>query len=279
MPINLLFLALARNCATTIPLFFDYLQILNSNGFCSAAIIGENGSTDRTRDLIEEMSGQYITILDTSCMTEGKSRLARMAVGRQALLDAARARGTSQDFVCVIDLDNVMLAPPAPSAVHTAIDTLRSDSTLFAIGASSYPVYYDLLSLRIDGGDDLLHLNRAIEIAKSNLFLYYHFHRDRIYMLQRNYTISSPVRCSSSFNGMCIYNASEYLLGSYRSHNESDVCEHVSFNLSIGRATSKEILISPKLLLAAPSDHIQVGFFKFWIDRLREQIGQIGTAL
>ena len=265
-----LFLCLARDCADTIPLFFKYLGRLEACGFSCTAIIGENGSSDRTRSLIEEVAGRKIVLLDTSSMKTGSSRLSRMAIGRQALLEAAEARGVFDGYVCVMDLDNIVVAPPDPLAVRSAIGQLHADASLFAIGATSVPVYYDLLSLRVDGFEFLASLNREIAKAKKSPMSYFSFHKERIYKIQRLITNSIPVLCSSSFNGFCCYNASDYRLGSYRSPDEADVCEHVSFNLSIGSLTGKKMLISSELVLRAPANHVPVSFFRFWSDRIRK---------
>jgi len=271
-PIRMLFLCLARDCAGTIPGFFAYLERLEAHGFSCTAIIGENGSSDRTRALIEEAAGRRIALLDTSMMKTGSNRLSRMAIGRQALLDAAEARGVSQDYICVMDLDNVMVAPPDPAAVRSAVELLRADSGLFAIGATSVPVYYDLLSLRVEGFEFLTNLNSQISKAKKNPLSYFSFHENHIYKNQRVITDRIPVLCHSSFNGFCIYNSSDYRLGSYRSRDEADVCEHVSLNLSIGSVMGKRMLISSDVVLQAPADHVPVGFFRFWSDRIGERI-------
>ncbi|MGH9342587.1 MAG: glycosyltransferase family 2 protein [Terriglobia bacterium] len=260
-------MCLARNCAASLPGFFSFLQKLDNDGFCCSAIVGENGSSDATRALIQQAAEAGIALLDTGCMAGAGSRMARMATGRQALLDAAETSGFDCEFVCVADLDNVMAVPPPPAAVREAIQTLRTDGTLFAVGATSRPVYYDLLSLRAEGFEFLPGLAEIVE-AKKKPFRYYRFHCDRIYRNQEQVTASVPLVCASSFNGLCLYNAHDFRLGSYRAPNEAEVCEHVSFNLSLVRATGKKMLISSDLALQTPGDHARVGFFRFWSDRL-----------
>jgi len=267
VPINLFFLCLARNCEETIPLFFSYLDRLENSGFRCAGIVGENGSSDGTRKLLEQKTGSRIELLDTVLMAEAPSRLVRMAIGRQALLDWAKNRVRSDTYICVADLDNVMMAPPEPVFVRKAIELLISDRTLFAIGATSRPVYYDLLSLRTEG-HDYSQLNAEIAHAKKNPLSYYRFHQQRMYKNQRLMTRPEPISCASSFNGYCLYPADDYFLGSYRADNEADICEHVSFNLSIARATGRRMLILPDLVIQTPADHGPVGFFRFWADRI-----------
>jgi len=278
MPIRVLFLCLARNCADTIPLFFSYLQRLETYGFCCRAIIGENGSSDRTRSLIEDAAGPKIAVLDTSMMEVGSSRLIRMAMGRQALLDAALSEGIREDYVCVADLDNVMTSPPDPEAVRVAIRRLQTDTALFAVGATSLPVYYDLLSLRVEGFGFLSNLNKELTDAKKRPLSYFRFHQRRIYSNQRLVTSDAAVLCGSSFNGFCFYNAADYCLGSYRAPDEAEVCEHVSLNLSIGRVTGKKMLIAPELVMHAPADHTPVGFLRFWYDRTIKRLARVCIA-
>lgn len=269
---GILFLCLARDCAKTLPAFFAYLKRLDGNGFACSAIIGENGSSDATRSLIEQAAGPRIALLDTAFMAQAASRLERMAAGRQALVDAALARGIREEFVCVADLDNVMAAPPPPEAVHAACASLRANPALFAAGATSRPVYYDLLSLRAEGFECLENLHSEIEAAKRRPWSYYRFHQTRIYRMQQRMTRSGPVLCASSFNGFCLYRGCDYRLGSYRAPDEAKVCEHVSFNRSIARGSGKRMMISPDLAIEAPADHTRVGFFRFWADRVGERL-------
>jgi hypothetical protein len=266
---SILFLGLARDCEKTLPNFFRYLDALDACGLTSAAIIGESGSVDRTRELLDSVDNPRIEVLDTAMMAAGPTRLARMAIGRQALLDRARSLSLGETYVCVADLDNVMLAPPSPASVQIAIDRLVSNPSLLAVGATSFPVYYDLLALRT-ANHDYSSLYADLVAAKKKPFSYFQFHQKRIYENQRLITRSEPIECTSTFNGFCLYNAQDYYKGSYRSNHEASVCEHVSLNFSVRDATGKHMLIAPELVLQAPADHFPVGFFQFWFDRLRE---------
>jgi len=269
VPINILFLCLARDCENTLPAFFSYLDDLRSSGLRCSAIIGENGSRDKTRTLIDQATDPEIDLVDTAVMETVKSRLVRMAIGRQALLEASNNKGNDPDYICVVDVDNIMLKPPEPEAVMKGIERLMTDRSLLAIGATSVPVYYDLLSLRTEG-HDYSDLNAEITAAKKRLLGYFQFHQRRIYTNQRLMTRPDPILCTSSFNGFCLYNACDYWLGTYRAHNEANICEHVTLNMSIARATGKRMLIAPELFVWTPADHAPVGFFCFWIDRIKE---------
>lgn len=262
---DVLFLCLAQNCEASLPSFFLFLENLQAAGLVCAAIVGENGSSDRTRELLE--SHAHITLVDTTFMAGIPHRLARMACGREFLLETARSRNESINFICVTDLDNVMLIPPKPATFCRAIDHLRADNTLFAIGASSYPIFYDLLAFR-GAGHDYTNLGRDIEAAKKNPLTYYHFHSGRIYRPQLLISQQRSLSCESSFNGLCIYHAADYFLGSYRSLEEAQICEHVTLNLGIAKATGKRMRVSHDLSVQAPADHIPVNIIRFWINRL-----------
>jgi GT2 family glycosyltransferase len=268
---SILFLCLARNCASTLPVFFTYLDQLRKVGISCSAIIGENGSTDSTRDLIQAAKPD-VTLLDTSFMDEVPALRVRIAVGRQALWDAALAREGREEFVCVADLDQAIATPPQPEAVAEAIRVLRADASLYAVGASSRPVYYDLVSLRAEGFEFLDQLNYAIDRAKKHPLTYYHFHQEHMYSAQKKVTQALPMMCASSFNGFCIYNAIDYRKGCYRAPDEAYICEHVNFNQSVVRETGKKMLVSLSLEIQAPAEHTSVGFLKFWFDRVRRRV-------
>jgi hypothetical protein len=163
----------------------------------------------------------------------------------------------------------VMEKPPAIEALTRAMQRLREDEALFAIGATSRPVYYDLLALRMKGYD-FSTLDAEIAEAKKRPLTYHSFHQRRIYKNQRALTTSSPIVCESTFNGFCLYRGSDYMLGSYRGPLEASICEHVTMNLSIGQATGRQMLIAPDLIVQTPSDHAPVGLARFWLDRLRK---------
>ena len=266
----LLFLCLAQNCERTIPNFLDFLQDLRAVGFECYAIIGENGSTDRSRELIKSAYSQGVELLDTGDMSQHPNRLHRMAVGRDLLLHAARNRISGPGaFICVADLDNVFEQPPDHKVVRQVISRLTKEHSLFAVGATSYPYYYDLLSMRA-AGHDYSSLNAEIAKAKKNPFTYYGFHENRIYANQRAITAAGPIVCLSSFNGFCVYNANSYLAGTYLAENMDNVCEHVTMNSSIHTNTGQMMQIDPFLRIMAPSDHRPVGQVRFYLDRMQE---------
>ena len=268
--IRLLFLCLARDCEKTIPNFLSFLQDLRDDGLECHAIIGENGSRDCSRALIQSASPMGVEHLDTKEMSKHSCRLRRMAMGRQLLLNAARGRsGGPGSFIVLADMDNVFECPPDPLAVKDAIAQLHELPELFAVGATSYPCYYDLLSMKSEKFD-YSSLNGAIAKAKKNLLTYYSFHKHTIYANQLAITAAVPFDCVSSFNGFCVYIADDYLSGTYYAENMDSVCEHVTMNVSIHDRTGKMIRLDPHLRVVTPSDHRPVGQVRFYLDRIQK---------
>ena len=268
-PVRLLFLCLARDCEATINKFFSYLDRLNAEGFVCTVLIGENGSQDQTRAMILGAVSKNVHLVDTGIMSVQKGRLTRMAVGRQLLLETSRNMATQMDYVCVADLDNAMERPPDPSSVRSSVRSLQEDPGLFGAGATSTPFYYDLLSLKSDTYYNP-RLPQELAEAKRRPLSYYRYHEDSIYARQREVTSPNPVFCESSFNGFCIYPVSSYYVGTYRCSEENNVCEHLTFNLSISLKTGKRMVIVPELTINAPRDHAPVSFGRFWMDRLKK---------
>lgn len=269
---SILFLCLARDCAETLPAFFRFLAALGEQGISAAAWIGENGSSDGTGRLIDEAAGLGVERVDTSAMAAASERLERMAIGRQLLLDRLRASTMRPRVVCVADLDSVMAAPPEPERLTAAMAELEQDAGLFAVGASSRPYYYDLLAFRHEEFGFLRDLHVRIQKAKRNPLTYYHFQATEMYAVQRRVTARVPLRCASSFNGLCLYRGEDYLRGTYRAADEREVCEHVTFNLAVAASTGRQMRVSDGLVLAMPADHAPVGFVRFWRDRVRKAL-------
>ncbi|MCO5090983.1 glycosyltransferase family 2 protein [Bosea sp. (in: a-proteobacteria)] len=262
------FLSLARDCAPTIPRFLDLLAALRSRGLSLAAFVGENGSRDGTRALLEraEAAGQLV-LVPTAFMAKIPDRLARMALGRERIkmeLDASRLEPR---IVCVLDLDNVLARPPSATALIEAAAKLDRPG-IFGVSATSRPHYYDLLAFQ-DEGRSFETLLDDLAASRGNIFSYYRFFRSRIYPHQQALTDDREIACASSFNGLCLYRAEVYRLGSYLRSGRS-ICEHLVFNRRLAEMTGAKMLIDPGLVLPTPIDHSEQSFLPFAWRRLRK---------
>ncbi|PZU95192.1 MAG: hypothetical protein DI527_01365 [Chelatococcus sp.] len=267
------FLGLGRDCADTLPGFLSLLDQLNAEGLAAFAIIGENGSRDGSRALLQaaEQAGK-VKLVPTEFMSREPDRLRRMALGRERLKQALGMSGLQPRVVCVVDLDNVLARPPTVASLAGAAAKLDRPG-VFGVSATSRPHYYDLLAFHDEtrGFDTLL---AELAQARGNILAYHRFFRARIYPHQQALTADHEIACTSTFNGLCLYTAERYRMGSYLEDGPSR-CEHVAFNLGLADRTGARMLIDPDLVLATPDDHRQERFAPFAWRRLKKLLAGI----
>jgi hypothetical protein len=264
--VELVFLALARNCAHYLPALFRLIEELSSEGVKVAAVVGENGSMDDTRNILNsaQQRFQFLTCLDTSFIERipGAQRTRRLAEARDYLAQYAAAQYPDAKLVCVIDVDNVLMKTPSARDFMSSAGVLQYRRDIFGVSATSFPYYYDLAALRCSGFFDE---NVLPQIAreKRRALSYYSFMNNSIYRVQREFTSSNLRLCESAFNGLCIYRPSDYRLGSYVDERAPDVCEHVILNERIHASTGRKILVDDRLKVAMPPEHGPQGFAYF----------------
>lgn len=267
---DFVFLALAKDCAGTIPRFLELLATLRRNGISVTAFVGENGSSDGTQALLQraQMLGG-ITLVPTPFMADEPQRLRRMALGRERLKHELDASGIQARFVCVIDIDNVIVQPPSPAALLAAAAKLDRPGA-FGVSASSRPHYYDLLAFE-DEHRSFTTLLDDLARSRSDIFQYHRFFRSRIYPHQRALTSDREITCVSTFNGLCLYRAEIYRLGTYVDAAPG-LCEHLVFNRHLAALTGGTMLIDPSLMLRTPADHAAQSLLPFAWRRLRKLV-------
>lgn len=270
------FLALARDCAATIPRFLELLETLRRSGSNVVAFVGENGSRDGTRALLQQAQARgEIIFVPTPFMAQEPQRLRRMALGRERLKYELEASGLASRFVCVLDIDNVIAAPPTVPALLAAAAKLDRPG-IFGVSASSRPHYYDLLAYE-DEQRSFATLLDEIAISRSGIVKYYRFFCSRIYPHQQALTSNREITCASTFNGLCLYRADVYRLGSYRKTGPA-ICEHLVFNRRLAALTGGTMLIDPGLVLRTPPDHAQQSFLPFAWRRIRKLVSLLLTS-
>jgi hypothetical protein len=266
------FLALAKDCAVTIPPFLELLQTLKRSGSSVVAFVGENGSRDGTHALLQQAQSRgEITLVPTAFMADEPERLRRMALGRERLKSELEASGLEPRFVCVLDIDNVIATPPPIPALLAAAAKLDRPG-IFGVSASSRPHYYDLLAYE-DEHRSFTTLLGDLAGNRSDIVRYYRFFCSRIYPHQRALTSDHEIACASTFNGLCLYRAGTYRLGSYRQEGPA-ICEHLVFNRRLAALTGGAMLIDPDLVLRTPRDHAEQSFLPFAWRRFRKLISQ-----
>lgn len=260
---DIVFLALARDCARTVPSALRALERFEASGLSVHALIGENGSKDSTRELLDH---RLVSVVDTSAMSAVSDRLERMALGRQIMADHAADFAT--DVVAVVDLDEPFLEWVEPGALVDKIRRLK-DGRVFALAASSRPAYYDLLAFE-DESRSFTGLEQQISRRQRNPVEYYKFFRDVIYPAQGELTTDDDIACRSAFNGLCLYLAEDYALGSYLADDGDWVCEHVIFNRKVAARTGRRMVVDGSIQLPTPLEHGRRSLPGFVLQRVKK---------
>jgi hypothetical protein len=279
--VDITFLALARDCGRTLRDNLRALEKFESAGLHVRAIIGENGSRDDTRSVLEAAAAEshLIELVDTSFMSRIQSRLERLAKGREHLAVQFRQRGISTGAVCVVDVDEPFLSQIDCALLSAKLSRLLGDDSTFAIAATSRPTYYDLLAYE-DDSISFVGLDRQIADLTRHPIAYYRFFRDYIYPHQERLTSSADVTCTSAFNGLCLYTATAYAQGSYLPTEDAAspwTCEHVTFNRSVAKATRQHLLVDAELVLRTPDEHGRKDLLGFTRQRLKKLPKFAGT--
>lgn len=277
---DIVFLALAQNCADTIPGVVRGLDTLRQSGMKVIAVIGENGSADLTRELLEEAAAStgMVSVVDTSFMSEATERLQRMALGRQFLAGYVKKMPLTAMAICVLDVDEPFLEHLDPVVLQSALQRVKDDD-VFAVSATSRPTYYDLLAFE-DEDRSFADLDKRIQRVQRNPFEYYSFFQNVIYPEQRRLTSDSETRCRSAFNGLCLYEAESYAMGSYLPpENGPWICEHITFNRSVAIGTGRHMVVDGALVLPMPSEHGRRTLPGFFWQRLRKLLKLVTRRL
>jgi hypothetical protein len=276
---DIVFLGLARDCASTLPGSFRALERLGNAGLGVHLFVGENGSKDNTRSLLERAvhNGQ-VTVVDTSFMSSAQNRLHRMAVGRERLASEIKSLGHTVNVVGVVDLDEPFLAQLDPDLVATQLERL-DDPELFGVSATSRPSYYDLLAFE-DEKRSYTYLDRRIKELRRHPVQYYRLFRDVLYTDQERLTSSEDILCTSAFNGLALYKAATFVRGSYLPpYGGPWICEHVTFNRSLAAATGKHMLVNGALVMPAPPEHRRRSLPGFVLQRAAKLAGRVTAHL
>lgn len=261
-PRRIFVLSLCRNCEATLPSFLGMFSgIASGAGLEIRVLLGENGSTDGTRALIEHaaVDNPWLTIVDTDFMADIPERLARMAAGREAMrksLPPARPG----DAVLVLDTDLELIRPLDSTTLTAALAELDQPLTT-GVCSYSLPLHYDILAFRETAQSyspaTALHLasmgprdflSRLLRLPGKIVGA------ARVSRQQRRIGVGSGKAFVSAFNGLCLYRRPLYDEVSYLA--PSIDCEHVILHLAMHRKTGGMIRVSNHIGVKAPLEHV-----------------------
>jgi len=260
---DLIFLGLAKNVEETISTFFKSCENLSLHGFKICVIIGENGSKDKTRNILQNFKSSkfHFIYLKTDFLDIYENRIIRLTNGREYLKEYIIENKIISKFVSVVDLDSVLSKGIEEIPFLETIQILeKRQNELFAISAKSRPYYYDMLPLIIK---DYFEYDIYKIQTTFSLVNFYNLRKLYIYNFQKKITQMRDVLTISSHNGLTIYFYTNYITGLYKKNSKEIKSEHINFNLSIHKSTNKYILMTNKLNLITPPEHMPLNLIEF----------------
>ena len=261
---DIIFLGLAKNVEKTISYFFESCEDLSTLNLSICVIVGENGSNDGTRQILENYKTSKFNFiyLNTDFLDFHKNRILRLANGREFLKNYIVENKIFSKFVSIVDLDTVISKGIDKSEYLETIRVLENrQNELFAISSKSLPYYYDMLPLIIK--DYFEHDVYKIQTTFS-LINFYKVRKLYIYNFQKKITQMRDALTVSSHNGLTTYFYKNYITGNYIDKSSNSIkSEHINFNLSIHEKSNKYILMTNKLNLNTPPEHMPLNLFEF----------------
>lgn len=262
LPRRLLVLGLCRNSAATLPALLGmFHEIMRSGALDLQVLLGENGSTDATREILEQAAAanSWLNIIDTGFMSYMPERLTRMAAGREALRKSLPPP-LPGDAVLVLDTDLDLIWPLSVDSLQAALRELEQPMTN-GICSYSLPLHYDILALRetAQSRSPGTELHLASLGPRSFWVRLRRYPRKllntlRITRQQHKLGVASGRAFVSAFNGLCLYPRPLYDAVSYLAPGIE--CEHVVLHLAMHRKTGGMIRVSQHLGVRAPQEHI-----------------------
>ena len=260
---DIIFLGLARNIENTIYNFFRSIEKLSKTKQI-LVVIGENSSTDKTRNILENYKNKNFEFifLKTDSLKNIKNRISRLTYGRQILKDFIDQNNFESKYISIIDLDTVIKLGFDDESFLLSLKKLEKNrGTIFGISAKSKPYYYDLLPLIIK---DYFEFDVYKIQTQLKLFTIYSDRKKFIYDFQKRITKMRDVNTISSHNGLTIYFYEDYLLGNYVNEKSTKiVSEHINLNKKINQMTNKFILMSNLIQLSTPEEHMPLSLNQF----------------
>ena len=268
---DIIFLGLAQSCEKHINKFLDlaYEISLEKN---IHVFIGENGSNDFTFDVISKSKLNDIgilTFIDTTFIEKFNDRIERLANARQRLKNSILNKNLIADYVCVVDLDDVLNKNFNKELIFDLLNNLKKNFTkYFAISVKSEPFYYDILNF-----ESFEFPNRQVKQLQNNKKISsYNLRKKNIYDVQKKISKLNDIKAISAFNGLCIYNFNEFISSDYLENSQDVTPEHLFLNRQIHTNTNKTILITENKL-KMPDEHKPLNnFFIFIMEKLKKYL-------
>lgn len=252
------FAGCAKDCEKYLPVVLENIEEYSKIFKETSKIIVENGSTDRTKEILKSIEDEKNIVFFRDDLNEFKQKTIRLALVRNIIIDEIKKNKIFKNFdlLIILDLDDRGTFKIKEENLIKALNFLYSKDNIAAVFANQPGDYFDLWALR----DDLYiksdfwceALKYTLSKINSNGSITFEILND----LKKNFLDkkklsfdlnSSPYKVKSAFGGFGIYKINKIFENKLRYLGEQEFnvrfrdgiekriryqkCEHVNFNL------------------------------------------------
>ena len=255
--LKVVFAGCARNCSNFLPKVLENIEFYSSFFSESYMVIVENGSTDKTKEILKDNKNKKNFFLFEDDLNKLPYRGQRLEKARNLIIETIKKNTNlfSCDLFIMLDLDDVGTYRIEEKNILDSIKFLFSKEEIGAVFANQLGTYYDMWTLRDqkycknDFWVEVLQFlinnknsndkisKKNIEEVKKNII------DKKTYSFEKNHP---PIKVESAFGGFGIYKM-KYVLKNNRKYEGTQIvdliskdqkrlkvkyqkCEHVNFN-------------------------------------------------
>ena len=255
--LKVVFAGCARNCSNFLQKVLENIEFYSSFFSESYIVIVENGSTDRTKEILKDNKNKKNIFLFEDHLNKLPYRGQRLEKARNLIIETIKKNKNlfSCDLFIMLDLDDIGTYRIEEKNILDSIKFLFSKEEIGGVFANQLGTYYDMWTLRDqkycknDFWVEVLQFlinnkNSKDKISKTNIEeVKKNIIDKKTYSFEKNH---APIKVESAFGGFGIYKM-KYVLKNNRKYEGTQIvdliskdqkrlkvkyqkCEHVNFN-------------------------------------------------
>ena len=257
---NVVFAGCARDCAPFLKKTLDNIEHYSALFKESYKVIIENGSKDKTRDILKKNQTKNDFYFFEDTLNELPNRGLRLEKARNIFIEKIKSNNYLKNcnLLIVLDLDESGNYIINNEAIIKSINFLNSKKSIGAVFANQFGTYYDMWTLRDEKyckndfwAEVIQNIAKKIN-HKDNITSEILAEVKREYIDNKTFSFNQnlpPIQVKSAFGGFGIYKM-EYVLKNKRNYEGTQIvdlvfkdnikvktkfqkCEHVNFNLGL----------------------------------------------
>ena len=239
--LNVVFAGCARDCEPYLKKTLDNIELYSSLFKESFKVIIENGSKDKTRDILKQNRTENDFYFFEDDLNDLPNRGLRLEKARNIFIEKIKSNSKLKDsnLLIVLDLDESGNYKIKNDVIIKSINFLNSKKSIGAVFANQYGTYYDMWTLRDkkycqnDFWAEVLQ-NIAKKINhKNNITSEILAEVKKEYIDSKTFTFDEnlpPIPVKSAFGGFGIYKM-EYVLKNKRNYEGTQTIDLVFIKL------------------------------------------------